>query len=527
MCRTDASRGSRTNRLISRIQLYRNYAPTSVGLVVCSLLFCAGTCFISTASAQEKYSLQVPDEAGGSTAEIDASGLRITEDRGAVTRYRRQPKWDSADGLWIGYESASAAQVIRWPASNSGPMQIGRIVGGTVNFNTSRMQVLQNGGVRPILPPTVPGNRIPGNAVPGAGLAANNAWQIKFNHGAVQTIEWSTRDDRLQNWYLSRSINDRVSIMPRPNPDPTTWMVIPAGGGIAGGGMVRLQQVAGGRLTGLTVDRGRELRLIDINQSADQLWQLTPSHFAAQSYVIESVSNPGWVLSALPGGNLVLAPVAGSSMQVWYASAVTQPIDYEPMWRTVSHEVRRNPALAPAVVNLQNNSQQALTVLIADRRTNALQKVRIDARSQRSATFERDPGATMVEVFELRTPTGVWDRKEFATPIPPTVLYDLSVYEDIIQSIAIDRTGTSPNAIEDINVHPKSVGWIALPPGAQLPERGDLDVLAQARAAGNPGAVRRLDPRTLEKPAAGTDPLQNILNDVTQPKTTVPPSKDL
>ncbi|MEM7560892.1 MAG: hypothetical protein AAF394_17350, partial [Planctomycetota bacterium] len=70
---------------------------------------------------------------------------------------------------------------------------------------------------------------------------------------------------------------------------------------------------------------------------------------------------------------------------------------------------------------------------------------------------------------------------------------DLSVYEEHLQSIAIDRTGTSPNPIEDVNYVPKSVGWLPLPVGEGLPEVSRMDLYAKAKQARNPGGVRRLD----------------------------------
>ncbi len=81
---------------------------------------------------------------------------------------------------------------------------------------------------------------------------------------------------------------------------------------------------------------------------------------------------------------------------------------------------------------------------------------------------ERDNGATKVETFEVRDVNGFWNRREFRTDIPPATLYDLSVYEEFLQSIAIDRTGTSPDPIEDVNYQPRSIGLFLLPPGSQF-----------------------------------------------------------
>ena len=114
--------------------------------------------------------------------------------------------------------------------------------------------------------------------------------------------------------------------------------------------------------------------------------------------------------------------------------------------------------------------------------------------------------------MNCEVPAAYGINKQFVTQIPPAPIYDLSVYEEFLQSIAIDRTGTSPNPIEDVNYQPKSIGWLPLPPGAALPARGQIDAYEDAKAANNPGAVRRFDPRSLEKPSAQPDPLKAILD---------------
>ena len=111
---------------------------------------------------------------------------------------------------------------------------------------------------------------------------------------------------------------------------------------------------------------------------------------------------------------------------------------------------------------------------------------------------------------------GNWNQREFNTPIPPTVLYDMSVYEEFLQSIAIDRTGTSPNPIEDINYQPRSLGFFLVTPGAELPDGAEIDAYRVADDSQNPGAVRRLSPRDFQKTNAApeTDPLKDLLNKI-------------
>lgn len=99
------------------------------------------------------------------------------------------------------------------------------------------------------------------------------------------------------------------------------------------------------------------------------------------------------------------------------------------------------------------------------------------------------------------------------TPVPPQSLYEVVVHQWQIQSIAIDRTGKSPNPIEDINFQGKGIGRFTLPPGNEL-QSTTIDVKQAALAANNPGAVAPLvptDPR-LDEPSDA--PLQRTLEDV-------------
>ena len=68
------------------------------------------------------------------------------------------------------------------------------------------------------------------------------------------------------------------------------------------------------------------------------------------------------------------------------------------------------------------------------------------------------------------------------------VRYEFIVHEWVLQSIAIDRTGTSPSPIEDANYHGKGLGRFSLPPGTQL-QSGTLDVYRAASSAQNRGTV--------------------------------------
>ena len=189
-------------------------------------------------------------------------------------------------------------------------------------------------------------------------------------------------------------------------------------------------------------------------------------------------------------------------------------------WRTVSQEVHANAPLRPAQLEIVNSHRTALIALLADQRqAGKVQQMRIEPGQSATVTLERDAGATIVETYEIRSPGGVWDRQQFTTAVPPRVIYDLSIYEEFLQSIAIDRTGKSPNPIEDVNYMPKSVGWLQIPAGAALPQTSSMDAMAQARSANNPGAVRRLDPKQFEfKPTSPTEAILDEFKSVPRQK---------
>lgn len=207
-----------------------------------------------------------------------------------------------------------------------------------------------------------------------------------------------------------------------------------------------------------------------------------------------------------------LQPLVGLPTQMWtiFAPPAAEMALLQPFWRSVQSEIRPNPRIRPAEVEMMNTHQNPLTILVADQRQNpAVQILRIEANNSARITVERDTGATLVETVEVLSPLGDWSRQDFVTQIPPSRSIDLSVYEEFLQSIAIDRTGKSPNRIEDINYAPRSVGLVLLSAGSELPERSSIDIYSLAVAANNPGAVRRLNPEPKEK--KGLDPIESIL----------------
>lgn len=329
-------------------------------------------------------------------------------------------------------------------------------------------------------------------------------------------IQLVTRDDRGVDWFLGSAGADPLNMVPA-GAAAAVWTAVPAGRGI-----LRLQQRVGGTWLALSAQVERSavpprLSMTPAAQDAAQLWHVAPIGASASGYWLESVAYPGLALTGSVGAEARLLPTGNGNLQIW--TAVSAPLlpDFEPLWRTVSQAVRSNPALEVAQIDLVNSHSKRLVVLIGDRRIPDVRQVRMDPGGRARVSLDRDPGGTLVEIYEVRDANGLFERREFLTAIPAAPIYDVSVFEEFLQSIAIDRTGTSPNVIEDINIQPRSIGWIALPAGSALPQRGQLDVFARARAANNPGAVRRFQPQTLEPAATGVDPLEAILRSVKPP----------
>jgi hypothetical protein len=321
-------------------------------------------------------------------------------------------------------------------------------------------------------------------------------------------------------WYLAPVSRDIVRIQQRVRDD---WQAI----GVGGDFDRRLEMDRfgfnrnGGRFRGgrnsLSNGVSQALSMMPLGNAASQLWRIQSGN--GGGYCLESVMYPGMGLTCVPNQGLFLQPMSFDPWQTWYSQLPSFPLP-QPQFRSVQHQVVPNPPLTPAAVQLVNNHSEAVMVLLADRRNpQQPQKLKIASGRAEAVQLERDPGATIVETVETTDAFGNWRQQQYTTPIPSSVLYDVSVYEEFLQSIAIDRTGTSPNPIEDINYQPRSVGFFLVPPGSTLPDIAELDVHEIATEAQNPGAVRRMSQRDLERNnkstngiAPSADPLKEILN---------------
>ena len=476
-----------------------------------------------------EFELVAPQLGLSSRAQLTANQLQVTSADGRVTDYRREPRLDSADRQWLAYASRTARQIIRWPASNSGAMQIASWQEPLV-FRTSQMRVQALAAVvgqaapmraqqrianRPASPEPLTPNPLAGGAPQiGVGevlaeLAVSKIFDMVTRGtagGGNPGAEWlrlAAFDERGLPSVLSRSSRGQLTTVPTSSTS-ADWWVAPVGDGL-----VRMQTYERGRIKTLSAAGKGRLTLADVGQNPEQFWRVNRSPNDGR-FILENVGYGGQCLSHAAGGQLVLQTINFSLPQLWVPYTVPATV-YPPFWRTVNTEVVANTALPPAQLELVNTHKYALVLLLADSRQAAVQELRIEPQSSQVIELDRDTGATIVETVEVRGPGGLWDQRQFVTTIPARAFYDLSVYEEHLQSIAIDATGKSPNPIEDVNYVPKSVGWLLIPSGPELPDYARMDVYPRAKAANNPGAVRRFDPRQFDDPPVET-PLERILD---------------
>ncbi len=180
----------------------------------------------------------------------------------------------------------------------------------------------------------------------------------------------------------------------------------------------------------------------------------------------------------------------------------------------IESNIQPNPALADVQVQLFNGGPREIQVGVVDVRNPApTRSMRIQPRTGVEIEVQRDPGGQRIDRYQTITPLGDTITKEIVRPIPPAVRYEIVVHEWAMQSIAIDRTGKSPNVIEDINFQGKGLGRFPLPPGDQL-QSGTIDVYRAAIDSGNQGTVGPIVAE--EDPSSGPSPLERAILEAQQ-----------
>ena len=474
--------------------------------------------------AQSNFILRVPEGSinsgqQGSLASLSEEQLLVQDASGNITVYSRLRRYDTPDGQFIGYASREAQRVIQWPTSNRGNMQIGTLQNGRIEFAPSRMAVFASNqavnqafGTQPNLP--------------------NTFEEIQSGQpGGYLTVVLRTGEGTNQGFLrVAGSGNGGIQLVPQAKDAQASWVITPVGGD-----MVRVQQAVGNQWAALAIDqrdlqelantqgfgngalaqRGSraQIRFTVVNNSINQLWRIQQQF--GGGYCFESVAMPGFGITCIPNQGLWLQPIVYSPWQIWWAQQPSFTFQ-QPQYRIANEQIVANPPLPPIKLRITNTHSDTLIVLLADRRNpSAPRKLRIPAGGSEVVMLERDSGATIQQTTEALDGFGNWNRQNYQIPVPPAVLYDVSVYEEFLQSIAIDRTGKSPNAIEDVNYQPRSVGFLLLPPGDQLQDNSVLDVYRAAADSRNPGSVRRLAPSDYQNSSSQAnlprDPLKDIL----------------
>ncbi len=470
---------------------------------------------MSNAYAQEGYRLVTPDGSIRSSVERSDQELVIVDGQANITRYVRDPKFDDDKGEWISYFNAELRQVVHWPVQNVGKLEIGRMDRqGRISFRPSVMEIER---VRPnepadgsktnpmqLLQPPLR-DRDLGEGTPDAETENLDQQLAKLQQVPLWLGQPASQGSGT-NHFLSRASSNRFSMLNQVANDSAAWNIVPVSGG-----MVRVQFQQQNRFWALGCNRRNQVGWFPIAGDCGQLWRIYPCF--SGGYLFESVLFPGQCLSWWNQA-LVLQPIIWSPPQIWFP--YFPPIaPVVPVMRTVAHQIIPNPALPPAEVDFVNRHDETVWMLLNDRRAgNLMRSIRIPAGGSETIKIDRDAGATIEETYEFLLSNGQWGRETYTSVIPPAVWYDVSVYVEFLQSIAIDRTGTSPSPIEDINYQPKSIGWFLLPPGPLLEERSRLEPYFMAKAAGNPGAVRQIDRGLIEKPEKTRDPLRELLLEI-------------
>lgn len=172
-----------------------------------------------------------------------------------------------------------------------------------------------------------------------------------------------------------------------------------------------------------------------------------------------------------------------------------------------------DPPAPPARIELVNSTPFKLHVEFIDL---------LESRSVASRDIEpgasiplrvpRTVGARLVETYRNYGPFGDITDHQVTRTIPAEIRYELVVRRWQIQSLAIDRTGKSPNPIEAMNLSGQGVGRFRFPAGPSLSD-GRIDAHRAATAAGNTGSVPPLV-RPRDGQGLPSDPLQDALRSV-------------
>lgn len=230
------------------------------------------------------------------------------------------------------------------------------------------------------------------------------------------------------------------------------------------------------------------------------------ANFGSPGYVVPSYGR-GFGPS-YPDTNIGYGPSPGYSRP--YSAGYRSPPRAQSV--LIDSEVIPNPPLPPARIVLRNDGPREVQVAVVDlASSSAPSSLRLQPRQTREISLERDSGAKRVAHYRVVTPLGDSITKEIVSELPPQIRYEVVVHEWAVQSIAIDRTGKSPNPIEDVNMQGRGIGRFPLPPGPAL-QSGTIDVYSTARREGNAGTVGPIVPRS-DQPRDNASILERVILD--------------
>lgn len=229
----------------------------------------------------------------------------------------------------------------------------------------------------------------------------------------------------------------------------------------------------------------------------------------SQSLAVDPLGNGRFLRP--PNGPFFIAPlIPGQIIPVPVPFLVPVP---QPQSVLIDSRLLPDPAAPPARIELANTTQYKLRVEFIDLLENRSVASRdIEPGVSIPLRVPRTVGATLVETYRTYGPFGDVSDHQVTRPIAAEIRYELVVRRWQIQSLAIDRTGKSPNPIEDISFVGHGVGRFRFPAGPSLSD-GRIDVHRAAVAAGNAGSVPPIVPRGDDQ-SIRSDPLQEALRAV-------------
>ncbi len=186
-------------------------------------------------------------------------------------------------------------------------------------------------------------------------------------------------------------------------------------------------------------------------------------------------------------GHLVASTYAANK---WATYFLVPGLAFTP--QLMSRQVIPNEPLPPARVSLDNSGPDELIVQVVDQAVPAQPaEIRIPSRGGAPVTLERDPGATLEEVYLVPGPLGTLIEQVQRFPISPQQRYSIVAWSNKVTYQYVDRRKEKPKgavANFDLKSH-VSLGVFPIPPGDMVADGARIDVFREAAQQRNPGAV--------------------------------------